>query len=258
MTDLVFAHPSRTTSSFRPLKALRHFRKLVADKEDTEQVFHIIDSLRGRNFFSEARKFWDTPLGKDILARGEYLPDILDDHDRLRKLPKGSLAQHYVDFMEREGLTAAGLVAEYDRFTASRPAYNDLVERYGNRLRDTHDLFHVLTGYGRDAMGEQCLLGFSYSQNPNLGVLFIAYAGAREMKHQVPTSVNLYAAVREGQRLGKAAKRIAQQDVAALLALPLEEVRRMLNIGRPERYFAAHDVFRAEGIDPYNLFVQPA
>ena len=42
-----FHHPSRPASEFRPLKAWHHFRKLIADKEDTEQVFHIIAALRG-------------------------------------------------------------------------------------------------------------------------------------------------------------------------------------------------------------------
>src|SRR3546814_7662377 len=43
MTTLPLSHPDRTDAGFRPLKALHHFRRLIADKEDTEQVFHIID-----------------------------------------------------------------------------------------------------------------------------------------------------------------------------------------------------------------------
>ena len=34
-------HPDRKITGMRPLKAWGHFRKLVANKEDTEQVFHI-------------------------------------------------------------------------------------------------------------------------------------------------------------------------------------------------------------------------
>lgn len=40
--------PNRKTSGMRPFKAWRHFRNLVADKEDTAQVFHIIEALKGR------------------------------------------------------------------------------------------------------------------------------------------------------------------------------------------------------------------
>src|SRR3546814_16494227 len=93
-----------------------------------------------------------------------YLPALLDDHDALRRLPEGSVGRVYVDFMEREGLTAQGLVDESLKFRRGKPSHDDMLELYGNRLRATHDLFHILTGYGRDALGEQCVLAFSYSQ----------------------------------------------------------------------------------------------
>ena len=50
MTAIPLIHPDRTDTGFRPLKALHHFRKLIADKEDTEQVFHILDALRDNRF----------------------------------------------------------------------------------------------------------------------------------------------------------------------------------------------------------------
>jgi hypothetical protein len=36
------------------MKALHHFRNLIADKEDTEQVFHIIEALRDNRFAKSA------------------------------------------------------------------------------------------------------------------------------------------------------------------------------------------------------------
>lgn len=251
--NLPFAHPSRTRSAFKPVKALGHFRKLIADKEDTEQVFHIINALRGSRFFDDAKAFWDSPTGRQVMADDEYLPDILDDHDALRALPAGTVGRAYLQFMEREGLSAAGLVAEYDKFRDRTEHHDDLVEKYGNRLRDTHDLFHVLTGYGRDALGEQCVLAFSYSQNPNLGILFIAYAGGREIKKRLPAEAPLYAAIREGQRTGKQAGHIAHQNIRALLAEPLEAARKRLNIGEPVLYRQCHEAMQSAGVDPFNL-----
>jgi ubiquinone biosynthesis protein COQ4 len=32
-----------------------------------------------------------------------------------------------------------------------------------------HDIWHVLTGYRRDALGEACLVAFSYAQTRGLG-----------------------------------------------------------------------------------------
>lgn len=259
-TTIPFAHPDRKLSNFRPFKAWRHFRNLIADKEDTEQVFHIIDSLRGNSFAKRARQYFNTPQGQKTLAANEYLPTILDDHDTLKKLPEGTVGRAYVDFMEREGLTAAGLVAEYDRFRDATQHYDDMMERYGNRQRDVHDMYHVLTGYGRDALGEQCVLAFTYSQSPNLGILFIAWAGGRELKPAVPKDTPIYAAIRQAQKSGKAGTSIADQDIHALLAEPIADARKRLGISEPTEYLRAHQIMRDAGIDPYNLLgvEQPA
>src|SRR3546814_5023782 len=100
--------------------------------------------------------------------------------------------------MRREGLSAAGLVAESDKM--GRPQYDDQVQWFSNRLRDTHDLFHILTGYGRDALGEQCVLGFTYGQTGNYGNAFIAYAGGYEVKRGVKSDAPVFGAIRQGQR----------------------------------------------------------
>lgn len=258
MTTLPFSHPDRTDTGFRPLKAWRHFRKLIADKEDTEQVFHIIDALRDKRFDRSARAFFATAEGRKILAERPCLPAMLDDHDALRQLPEGSVGRVYVDFMEREGLTAQGLVDESLKFRHGKPRYDDQLELYGERLRDTHDLFHILTGYGRDALGEQCVLAFSYSQNPSWGTLFIAWAGAREIRKGFGSRYPIYAAVREGQRIGRMAQPIAHQDIAALLAEPLDAARARLGIADPATYKQVHAMMRADGIDPYDLLGKKA
>jgi ubiquinone biosynthesis protein COQ4 len=114
-------------------------------------------------------------------------------------------------------------------------------------------MLHILTGYGRDALGEQCVLGFTYAQNHNLGVGFIAYAGGLELKYRVAKSAPIMKAVHEGYRIGKAAKNIVQEDIAALLREPLADARKRLGIAEPVTYKAAHAAMRSSGIDPYNL-----
>ena len=252
-----FIAPERSMSGFRPLRALHHFRKLIADKEDTEQVFHIIRALASKAFVERARDFWSGTAGAKVLASGQSLVEILDDHAALRKLPMGTVAHAYCDFMEREGLTAQGLADEYEKFADKTEKHDDLLELYANRQRDTHDLFHVLTGYGRDALGEQCVLAFTYSQNPNLGILFIAWAGGREIKKGLK-HVPIYSAIREAQRAGKASQNIAHQDIRALLAEPLAEARKRLGIGEATVYHQAHDIMRAGGVDPYDLLGKSA
>ena len=237
----------RKVSGFQPMKVLHHFGKLVEDKEDTEQVFHIIEATKGKRSHKQAWDFIQSETGQRFLRNKVDIPAMLDDHDRWADLPENSVGKHYMSFMKREGLTAAGLVAESHKWAPPESRPNDLTEWYFNRLRDTHDLFHVLTGYGRDALGEASLLGFSYSQNHNGGILFIAFAGARQIKKTTGTRAPLYAAIREGKRHGKAAAKLAHMDVEAVMREDIDEARKRLNIAEPVIYRECLAILEREG-----------
>lgn len=233
-------------------------QKLIQNKEDTEQVFHIIEALNGRAQVTNLTDFAESEDGSRLLKRKEYLPPLLDDHSWIRDLPEGTVGRAYVDFMEREGLSAQGLVDESEKMRLRRgdADYDDDLKWYGNRLRDTHDLFHILTGYGRDALGEACVLGFTYSQNPGLGVIFIAYMGARQLNKHLPEEAHVMDCLWEARRNGKAASRIIREDIIALLHEPLEDARKRLNIQRPAAYLNALRVCAEAGIAAKDI--QPA
>lgn len=250
-TTTFYVDPAREAPKLQPLKAWRHMQKLIADKEDTEQVFEIIEALNGKSALKDFEKFMDTPAGQAQFRKRTFLPPILDNHDPLHDLPEGSVGRTYVEFMEREGLSAAGLVAESEKRPGKLRGHDDDLLWYGNRLRDTHDMYHILTGYGRDALGEATLLGFTHSQHGGLGVSFISYMGGRQIAKRVPRAANIKAVMKEGRRNGKLAKRLIEQDIEALLPRPLDEVREELNINLPVAYYHAHEVLRADGIDPY-------
>lgn len=238
----------------RPLKAYKHFRKLIANKEDTEQVYHIVEALSGNSLVKTYNEFIATPEGKQRYQERRYLPPLLDDHDSLMKLPVGSLGRTYVEFMQREGLSAQGLVDELSQYKkdADNPLTDDLLW-YAERRRDTHDMLHILSGYGRDALGEATLLAFTHSQHRDPGILFIAYGAALEVKKSAPKGSPVIKCINEGRRLGREAARVINQDIMSLLPLPLGEVRERLNIGRPEAYYDIHARMRDNGIDPYEV-----
>jgi len=248
----VMRHPDRPEPHYRPLRAWKNFRLLIKDKEDTSLVFKIFESLPSKEFLPRAASLALSERGEHLRRTEPRLPEILDDHAALRLTPKGSLAHAYCDFMESEGLTAAGLVAEAERL--GRAKYPDLVQWFMERSRDTHDLFHVLTGYGRDALGEQCVLLFTHGQAPSHGHLLIGYAGAANIAKMVRGSkAPVFGAVRQAHRTGKGAPRLIEQPIRELLAQPLEAVRAQLRIPQPTKYRECHAIWRSEGIDPYNL-----
>lgn len=248
----VLRHPDRPEPRYSLPRAIRNFRLLMKDKEDTSLVFKIYESLPSKNFMPRVKELTLSEHGEYLRRTEPNLPEILDDHAALRKTPKGSLAHAYCDFMEAEGLTAAGLVAESDRL--GRPKYDDLVQWFGDRSRDTHDLFHVLTGYGRDALGEQCVLLFTHGQSPTQGHLLIGYAGAANIKKMVwGSKAPVMGAVREAKATGRGAPPMIAQPIRELLKQPVDEVRKALNIPEPTQYGECHRIWAQEGIDPYNL-----
>ena len=248
----VLRHPDRPEPRYSLPRAVKNFRLLLKDKEDTSLVFKIFESLPSKHFMPRVEALSLSEHGEFLRRTEPSLPDILDDHETLRKTPKGSLAHAYCDFMESEGLSAAGLVAESERL--GRPKHDDLVQWYSERSRDTHDLFHVLTGYGRDALGEQCVLLFTHGQSPSQGHLLIGYAGAANIKKMVwGSKAPVMGAVMQARRTGKGAPRLIDQPIRELLKQPVDSVRQALNIPAPSKYLECHRIWREEGIDPYNL-----
>ncbi len=244
-------HPRRPKARYRPVTALKHFRELLKDKENTVEVFKIYDALPSGQFIPRVRALTLSPHGEALRASEPFLPPILDDHDALRQLPEGSVAHAYCDFMEREGLSAAGLVEESEK--AQRPTYDDLIQWFGYRQRDTHDLMHVLTGYGRDALGEQCVLLFTHGQSPSQGHLLLGYAGSLHLKKLVKSKAPVMKAVRQAHRTGRACPPLVELSIRELLGKDLQQARAELNIPEPDLYRECHRVWREEGIDPYDL-----
>jgi ubiquinone biosynthesis protein COQ4 len=164
-----------------------------------------------------------------LVERRDIYP-VLTGRAALRALPDGSLGRAYLAFMEAEDLSAQALVEASDSWEHD-PVPPD-VELFRTRMRELHDVTHIVTGYGRDPLGELCLLIHGYRQQGNLGrVMIVAMAWS-----QLPKAARR--AVFEAWRNGKTCGWLADQDWEALLARPLDEVRRDLSVAPPLLYQA--------------------
>lgn len=246
-----FRAPARPDPRRDLRRALRHFRALLRDKDNTAEVFGLYEALPSKRFHPRARALALSMRGEELRAREPFLPAILDDSAALRAMRPGSVAHAYADFMESEGLTASGLAEAARR--AGRPVHGDLIEWYAFRLRDTHDLMHVLTGYGRDALGEACVLLYAYGQDPSPGHLLLGYAGALHIRRNSGAGAPVVRAAREARATGRHCAPLAELSIRELLAMDLNEARRMLRIGEPGWYRKCHDTWRGQGIDPFGV-----
>ena len=236
--------------------ALRSIRRLLADKDDTVQVFEIMRALNG----PATRRGYDRLLGSFDGGRIAYqrpeLAELLMDRDRLARYSAGSVAAHYLAFTARGQVSADGL-AEVSRAT-SRDSLVDLVHPYawfGRRVRDTHDLWHVLAGYDLSALGEGCLVAFSYAQTRALGWALIA-AGVASRSIRQPGHPYTRA-ILEGYRRGRDAAWLLGEDYEALLAEPLDTARARLRL-TPPHLFDAIPVHARDNAVPKTTAVQPA
>jgi ubiquinone biosynthesis protein COQ4 len=205
-----------------PIAAFRAMRNLTRDREDTRQVFLLNDALRGKTTLRQFARFRQTETGKAVLAERRKLFDRLNDRAALAALPAGTLGRAYYDFMSAENLSAAGLV-QASNFEESLPPGEDIT-LFRERNREMHDLLHIVTGYGRDPLGESCLVAFSYAQTGLKGFAVIGLVSSQRIARACPGQP-VRRTVIEGYRHGKRAGWLIGADWESLLAEPVEAIR---------------------------------
>jgi ubiquinone biosynthesis protein COQ4 len=212
--------------------AWRALRALLQDPDDTAQVFRIIDALSGKNGERTLARLRRSRSGKELL---EKRPDVLarlTDRAALLALPPGTLGREYVRFLDSEGITAEGLLqASIEGHGENNPEAGSDLRFLRDRLRDTHDLWHTVTGYKGDIIGEASLLAFSFAQtwNPGVGLVVLAaivQGGEAEIRKLIAG----------GFARGLKAAWLPSIEWEKLLDRPLDEVRRSLNVGAPVAY----------------------
>jgi ubiquinone biosynthesis protein COQ4 len=234
-------NPIRWGAAFRALLALAN------DNDDTTHVFKIVEALRGDSEKKSLARMKETRIGRRIIEEDRSLLTVLADRERLRSLADGSLGQVYLSFMEKEGLSADGLAeASVDGYGESK--LDPELRTFTTWARDSHDLWHVLTGYGRDPLGELCLLAVLYSQIESRGTGFIALLGLLQISMEYPGAPAIRAVI-QGFQIGRNAESMMAQDWERLLEQPFDEVRNALGLGQPtyyERSRPLHDASRSK------------
>ncbi len=99
-------------------------------------------------------------------------------------------------------------------------------------VTDHHDLWHVLTGYGTQTLGELAVTAFIYEQVPWPAYTYIladAKPTSRRGSHK-------RALIDEAKRRGREARWLPAQDWERLLEEPIDEVRAELGLNPPSFY----------------------
>lgn len=229
--------------------ALAALRRLLADGDDTTQVFRIMRALNGDITQRNYRKLLTLPGGGRLAYRRLELAGKLTDRAWIESFAEGSVGAAYRGFLDSTGYSPDGLV----EVSMAEGAFQgiDIEHPYawmGRRERDIHDIWHVLTGYkASEHLGEACLVAFSYAQTGGLGWWLIG-VGAALKSIRVTGELAFARAVIEGYRAGKRAAWLHGEDYEALMAEPIDAARRRLGITEPVKYRIAQARLEAAGI----------
>ena len=249
--EMIAGYPTPPTPRRRPVTAIVAVLKLIANKEDTRQVFEASHALSGRSAKDYFDRFVAHPYGHRVVDEPVRLEEVFGRREWLAGLPDGSLGRAYRAFMEEEGLTPDGVLDAGAEAGLDLHADNEFeaFQRAMAHMEVAHDFWHVLTGYGRDALGEACVLAFTDAQVPHPGLRLIARVAALAAKAEQPGQPVLRA-LKEARRRGLAAEWFPTIDIEAFAPLPLDDARRRLNVAPPTVYASIPEEVRRGLLKP--------
>ena len=199
--------------------ARRALLRLAKDPADTQQAFLLGVSVNAGRLPSLVHEFVSDPAGAALI---EQRPSIdgttakqLADH------PADTLGGAYVRFLEQNQLDA-------DLFQEP-PGMPPVPAYVAKRLRQSHDVWHVATGYGPDLRGELALQAFTYAQTKAPSARLIALLGlVRYGLRQPSLAVDLVKAYRRGRK----ARSLLTVPWESMWQRPLSEVQNELGLSQ--------------------------
>lgn len=202
-------------------RALGALGKILANPDATDQVLVFSTYANAGSMHRRLHLFFDDPAAQRLYREQRAIDSHTVDLDALAALPADTLGHAYAHFLRSRGLTPDVFDGTPADIADPRAAY--IVQR----VRQTHDLWHVVTGHDTNPAGEIALQAFTYGQLGAPSTLILSIAGTlkglRE-KHDLPLSV--IAAF----RAGKAARSLIAFPWEDHWSTPLADVRAALGL----------------------------
>lgn len=157
---------------------VRAIRNLLRDPDDTRQVFTLGLVANYRAFPRFLARFAMSDEGAALLKEQPSIDSAHVDLDALRAMPEDTLGGAYVRYLDRNGL-------DPDLFQPP-PGLPEIPRFVSQRMRQVHDVWHVLTGYAPDVAGEVALQAFTFANTGMPASAFIAFFGTLRFLPRAP------------------------------------------------------------------------
>lgn len=229
--DALRIPPPPSPQPVRWRRAFHELRALLDDPDDTDRAVDLVYALGTGQFERTFQRFASSASGRALLAERPSLLGALSDREGLARLPEGSFGRAYLAYLERNHFEPDGLLEVQSRVQArweseeGVPRLDELRAWYRDRTLLAHDLFHVLTGYGTDDVGEATLLAFSLAQLGGRGQALLTFGAALECWRALGWRWLRYDF--QAWRRGRRAAWLVALPWEELLPLRLETVRRL-------------------------------
>jgi ubiquinone biosynthesis protein COQ4 len=166
------------------------------------------------------RRFEKDAGGRRLLRERPRLDSRGVDFDQLAALPAGTLGHAFAEFYRMRGLDPDAL-QDLPPVVEGDEAYVAL------RLRQSHDLWHIVTGIATDLPGEILLQVFTFGQLHTPSAFLLGVIGTLQRAATFP---DLPRRALHAYRRGRHAAFLPTASWEELFARPLEEVRRELRL----------------------------
>jgi len=176
--------PAPPRQKIRWRRACAELRALLDDPDDTDHAIHLIYALGQNEFERHFQRLAASASGRALLAERPSLLGALSDREALARLSGDSFGRAYLAYLDANGFAPDGLLEVQHRVRrqwereAGVPSLDPARAWFRDRTILSHDLFHVLTGYGTDELGEATLLAFSLAQLGGRGQAFLSVVAA--------------------------------------------------------------------------------
>jgi len=224
-----------------PLKLFRGVRAMVRitmDPTRLEEVFVLANLAEESPELARlVEQIRQDPRFADAMRERPRLGRV--DQDALAALPEGTLGRAYADFMGARGLRHEDL----ELVRGERD-----VDWVRNHLRETHDLWHVATGFDTDVAGELGVQAVYLAQFAGPLPLVLLTAGMlNTLVRERGDATRRLDAIARGWLLGKRARPLFGLAWAARWERPLEDLRRELglDLARVDDFLADRGAERA-------------
>ena len=209
--------------------------RLVRDAPgDVTLGARVFFSIGGHDEAPTHRRFLRTSSGRALVENAIPYPSLFSDYDGLRALPSGTLGREYVRQLDDRGIHPVEL-ARLTEAAYDRREFSDEHAYVRDRVRNLHDLFHTLTGYDIDVIGEAGVLAFTFGQTGNKGWAMLVFLNCLTCVARL--RFDGWVVAWKGYRRGRRARYLPAVDAwDRLLRLPLDAARAQLGIPPLEPY----------------------